>query len=719
MRRVIMVKRKTVAHPVFIAFVFILLAATNIQLFAQMNFGGEPHTKLKLISEVTSVQPGGSFWVAAQLSMDEGWHIYWRNPGDTGLETEITWDLPQGLTASELFWPYPEKIIEEPLAVYGYHNVIYLLARIDVAKTVKPGTTVRIKAKADFLECAEVCIPGESSDAIALPVKSEVPKTDTRWVEVFAAARSKLPLEAKDWRMSAKREGNFLLIRLNPPQWFTFPFEKVTFYPYKSGIIDNVALQEIIKENGSYLLKIKLTDNTELPDKIEGIIINEDGWRGPDSENAMEIKTVLSESLAPAAGNSEKLSSIWLAILFSFLGGIILNLMPCVLPVLSIKIMGIINQAHDEHTQPWKHGAVFTLGVLVSFLALAGILLILKAGGAQLGWGFQLQEPLFLTFLAAFMFVFGLSMFGVFEIGTSFTTVEGKVKQSSGFTASFVSGILATIVATPCTAPFMGSALGFALAQPAWVSLLVFTFLGLGMAFPFMLISSIPALLKYIPKPGRWMESLKQFMGFLLVATVIWLLWVLGIQSGANVVIIVLFDLLITAVAAWIYGRWGNLAMPPKTRRIAIALALILVLGSNGYVFSNIDKYAVTPQTDTSHSEGMDWQEFTEEKVDELVAAGKPVFIDFTAAWCLSCQVNDQVAFSSEEVQQKFKDKKITAFKADWTSRDEKIAVALAKFGRNSVPLYVLYPGGSPNEPVLLPEIITPGIVLEALESVK
>ena len=704
----------------FFSLLFIFLTAMPIQVPAQVNFGGESHTKLKLIPEVTSVQPGGSFWVAARLSMEEGWHIYWRNPGDTGLETEIVWDLPAGFTAGELHWPYPEKIIEEPLVVYGFHDVIYLLTRIDVDKSVKPGSSVQIKAKANFLECAEVCIPGESADAISLPVKAEPPQPDIRWVEVFSEARSKLPLESKDWQVSAQKDGNSLLIQFNPPQWFTFPFEKVAFFPYTMGIIDNIAQQEVKKKDGSYLLRIKLAENAKIPAEIEGIVVNEEGWRGPGSEKAMEIKAIMGEALAPAASNGNQLGSIWLAILFSFLGGIILNLMPCVLPVLSIKIMGIINQAHDEHTQPWKHGLVFTMGVLVSFLALAGILLILKAGGAQLGWGFQLQEPFFLTFLAAFMFVFGLSMFGVFEIGTSFTTVEGKIQpRSSGFVSSFVSGILATIVATPCTAPFMGSALGFALAQPAWVSLVVFTFLGLGMAFPFMLISSIPALLKYIPKPGRWMESLKQFMGFLLVATVIWLLWVLGIQSGANVVIIVLFDLLITAVAAWIYGRWGNLAMPPKTRRIAIALAVILVLGSNGYVFSNIDKYAVTPQAAAVHSEGLDWREFTQEQVDELVAAGQPVFIDFTAAWCLSCQVNDQVAFSSEEVQQKFKEKKVAAFKADWTSRDEKIAQALAKFGRHSVPLYVLYPGGQSNEPVLLPEIITPGIILQALELIK
>jgi thiol:disulfide interchange protein DsbD len=265
----------------------------------------------------------------------------------------------------------------------------------------------------------------------------------------------------------------------------------------------------------------------------------------------------------------------------------------------------------------------------------------------------------------------------------------------------------------------MGSALGFALTQPAWASLLVFTFLGLGMAAPFILISSIPALLKYIPKPGRWMESLKQFMGFLLVATVIWLLWVLGMQAGANLVIIVLFSLLFTAISAWIYGRWGHLAMPKLTRIKAILIALIILIATNGWVFLNANDFVIVPNnTVTANKTGIQWENFNPEKVDQLVREGKPVFIDFTAAWCLSCQVNEQIAFSPEEVQNKFKELGITAFKADWTNRDEMIAKALAKFGRNSVPLYVLYTGKKNAEPYLLPEIISPDIVLDALKRV-
>ena len=408
--------------------------------------------------------------------------------------------------------------------------------------------------------------------------------------------------------------------------------------------------------------------------------------------------------------------SIALALVFAFIGGLILNLMPCVLPVLSLKIMGIVQQAGEAASEKLKHGVLFTLGVLISFWLLAGLLLLLRAGGEQLGWGFQLQSPSFVTILSIFLFLFGLSMFGVFEIGTSLMSVGQGTSNKSAYMGSFTSGILATVVATPCTAPFMGSALGFALSQPAFVSLLVFTFLGLGMAAPYLLLTASPKLLKFIPKPGVWMESMKQFMGFLLMATVLWLLWVLSLRTGAEGVLILLAALLIAGVGGWIFGRWGNIAKEQPTRRIAQALALISVAGAIFFSLTNIK--AQTPETASNHKQGkIEWQKFSPELVDRLRAEGKPVFIDFTAAWCLSCQVNERVAFGSEEVQNAFLQKKIAAVKADWTNKDAIIAEALGKFGRNSVPLYVLY--APKKDAILLPEIITPGTVLGALDSIK
>ena len=697
-------------------FIFLLLfAGPTLAQFDQPS-----RVQTELISEVQSVSPGSSFWVAVRMTMDDHWHTYWRNPGDSGLETTIDWDLPEGFSAGLIHWPYPERIEEPPLTVFGYHHTIYLLTEISVDAGVKTGQDVMIKATVHWLECADVCVPGQADPQYRLKVKEGAAEINPDHLQTFSEARSQLPLTQGEWKVHAALNDKHVVFALEPPDWYQDEINTLHFFPYQGEWINNTDEQRLGRRGNLYELKVDLAKlNPQIPDTITGILVNDSGWRGSGSERAMQIEITDFNESPILRGSADALTSVWLAILFSFLGGIILNLMPCVLPVLSIKLMGFINQAHEEHSKSWQHGVFFTLGVLVSFWALAAILLILKAGGAQLGWGFQLQSPAFLIVLSAFMFLFGLSLFGVFEIGTSLTTVAGKTQQSSGFAGSFLTGITATIVATPCTAPFMGSALGFAITQPAWVSMLVFTFIGLGMAAPYMLISSVPALLKFVPKPGRWMESLKQFMGFLLVATVLWLLWVLGLQTGSNVVIMVLAALLVTAIGAWIYGRWGNLAMPQNKRIVAALLAFVFIIAANGYAISKVDDLAINPQGVQRTSGGINWLVYSDEDVETARQSGEPLFIDFTAAWCLSCQVNEQVAFGSREVQEKFKELGIKAFKADWTSRDETITQALARYGRNSVPLYVLYSGRPGEPPRILPEIITPGIVLKALQETE
>lgn len=682
--------------------------------------GGNATTEAELVSDVASIQPGAKFWVAIRMKMQDGWHTYWRNPGDSGLRTSVEWILPEGFKASDIHWPVPERIDTPPLITFGYHDEVLLLTEISAPADLKAGQEVVFSANVEWLECKEVCLPGEAEVSLNLSVVQETPETNDRWVQEFADARSSLPLTVTDWELSAGKENNRLYIFAQPPSYFDRELEEISFYPYQGLAIDLSAEQKLKKTGSSYLLELVPSPNADaLPDSLEGILVTEDGWRGPGSEKAMEVRVPVQEDVAFAETGEAGGGNIWLNILFSFIGGMILNLMPCVLPVLSIKIMGFVQQANDTHTKPWKHGLVFMFGVLISFWILAGVLLVLQAGGEQLGWGFQLQSPAFLIILSAFMFLFGLSMFGVFEIGTSLTTIGGKTQSGGGWMGSFIGGVTATVVATPCTAPFMGSALGFALSQPAWVSMTIFTFLGLGMAFPYILLSSVPSLLKFVPKPGRWMESMKQFMGFLLLATVLWLLWVLSIQAGAMMVIIVLGALLLLGLAGWIYGRWGNLAMPAKTRAVASTLAALITIGTVAIALSSVDTYAMNPgSADAAYTgEGIEWESFTPDYLEQLKQEGKTVFLDFTAAWCLSCQVNERVAFSSEEVQNKFEELDIVALKADWTSRNETITKALASYGRNSVPLYVFYPGGNNQQPVILPEIITPGIVLDALET--
>lgn len=681
---------------------------------------GVSHVDALLISEVQTVQPGGSFWAAVRLTMREGWFTYWRNPGDFGLATQIDWHLPDGFSAGPIRWPYPERIVKERQVMYGYFDTIFLLTEISVAQTVPPGESALLQAEVSWLECGHICIPGNADVEVTLGVRASPPEVNDQFLETFALARSQIPITADDWQVNAVLDGNNLVLQAVRPDWLPDGPGPIRFFPYQANVIDDAAGQSSAMTGNARRLSIPLAKtNPTVPDTVRGILISESGWRGPGSEKAMEITAPLSADLPAAGSASSGLTSLWLALLFSFIGGMILNLMPCVLPVLSIKIMGFVHQAREEQVKSWQHGAVFTAGVLLSFWTLAALLLLFKAGGAQLGWGFQLQSPVFLVLLSSFLFLFGLSMFGVFEIGTSLTAVAGKTRGIIGFGGSFLNGITATVVATPCTAPFMGSALGFSLTQPAWTSLLIFTFLGLGMATPYVLISSFPALLRFVPKPGRWMESLKQFMGFLLLASVIWLLWILGLQAGSSAVILMLSVLLVSAIGGWIYGRWGTLSMPRHKRIAAAVLACILIAGANTYTLANIDRYSVRQNQPGQNSGGIEWEPYSEEAVALMQREGQPVFIDFTAAWCLSCQVNERVTFNSGEVREKFKTLNIRSFKADWTSRDERITRALARYGRNSVPLYILYSGVPGDAPQILPEIITPGIVLNALKAIE
>ncbi len=706
--------RKRWKNIVFLSVIFIFSVNT---LWAQFGNMESSHVKTNLIAEVTSIQQGTPFWVGLQMIMDDQWHTYWLNPGDSGLPTSIKWDLPQGFSAGAIQWRYPQQIVTPPLISYGYHGKILLLVRITPPPHLREGEIVKLKGKVSWLECKNVCLPGSSEIELDLPVSADAPKTDNRRLQAFSDARANIPLKSHEWTINATADNNVLKIQMIAPAWFKGALKKITFFPYENNIIDYAAPQEL----DNNILTIKRPENAQAIDSLKGVLVNPNGWRGEHSEKAIEINVKVSTKLndSYSTGSSE-LSSIWLALLFSFLGGMILNLMPCVLPVLSIKILGFVQNAQAKDAKPWKHGLLYGAGVLTSFWVLAATLLLLRAGGEQLGWGFQLQSPEFIIILSIFMFLFSLSMFGVFEIGTSLTTIEGKTQKHNGWFGAFLSGVTATVVATPCTAPFMGSALGFALTQPVWASMLIFTMLGIGMALPFILFSSIPALLKFIPKPGRWMESLKQFMGFLLAATVVWLLWVLGIQLGVSLIIVVLFSLLFIAVGAWIYGRWGTINMPKKTRIRAYILAAVFIVSSASAALQSIEKYG-TPSGNmpTSDEEGIHWQVFSEEVLNDLLNQGRPVFVDFTAAWCLTCQVNEQVAFSDQTVIKKFKESNIAVLKADWTSKDESITKALAKFGRNSVPLYVLYSGSKNAQAKLLPEIITPDILLDALKDVK
>ncbi|MFC2084525.1 protein-disulfide reductase DsbD family protein [Bacteroidota bacterium] len=697
-----------------IAFIFFLFL---VNIFFSQSIQA-PHVEAELVSEVNTIKPGHSFWVALRLQHEPEWHTYWRNAGDAGMATKIRWELPEGFKASEIYWPYPQKIELAEVANFGFEGEVLLLTEIKIPTVLINKDSITISARCDWLVCKVECLPGSADLELTLSVNENDVNINDGWIRSFSDAREKLPIKQHEWDFHTVKSDSSIIIEAVFPEWFNYELGSIRFFPYEGGIFNNASDQIFIKDERGFSLEIFLEElRVKNPSKLSGILVSENGWRGNQSEKSIEIDIELNSTPA-ISSETTGINNIWMALLFAFIGGIILNLMPCVLPVLSIKILSFVQLSGNSKKKIIEHGMLFTIGVVFSFLILAALLLILRAGGEQIGWGFQLQSPIFILILSIFLFLFGLSLLGVFEIGTSISRFGNVFESEKGKFSPVLSGVSATILATPCTAPFMGSALGFALTQPTISTLLIFIFLGFGMSFPYLLFSIFPNWLKILPKPGAWMETLKQVMGFLLIATIIWLAWVLGIQAGEEEIVGLLIALLLSSLGAWIYGKWGGIAIGGRVRLIAVMVSALFILGGAFLGHSVIDGSTKSfEQFGKNSSSALNWEKFSPERFEDLKRSGKPFFVDFTAAWCLSCQVNEKVALNRTEVIEKFNKLGVIPLKADWTSRDPNITKALAEFGRNSVPLYVLYNGKS-RDPEILPEILTPGIVINALENI-
>jgi len=686
------------------------------------------NVEVTLLAESSSIQPGVPFDVGLRLVHAPHWHTYWINPADSGLETMLTWTLPEGFSAGPVQWPYPERIVMEPLVTFGYERDVLLIVTLTPPADLEPGTDVVLDLQADWLECKEICLPGSARLLMTLPVATHTPEPLADRAALFAHARLQSPWKESGWSFRAFMDSSTIQVLAFPPEQFSTTVNEAEFFIQDTEIIQYFPSQNWTHhpELGAYhfVLQRDATFTAE-PDGLRGVLVGEAGWDDAGERKSLWVDSVIEPvSAMPALGSSSSAyegMNLPKALFFAFIGGIILNLMPCVFPVISMKIMGFVQQAEKSRAHVFQHGLVFALGVLVSFWLLAGLLLALRAAGDQLGWGFHLQSPVFIGFMASLFFVFGLSLFGVFEVGTSLTGVGQAVTHSnrSSWAGSFFSGALATIIATPCTAPLMGPALGFALTLSVVESLLVFTMLGAGMAFPYVLLSAYPEWLKRIPKPGPWMETLKQTMGWLLVATVVWLTWVLNALAGGDAVMVMIGMLFLFGLGGWILGRWGHIAREFPVRMTAKIVGSVLMLLSLSGGLSALKLLAPMEATadNPATASGFPWEPFSVERFDALRAEGKPVFVNFTAAWCLSCQVNERVAFSSARVQERFAELGIVTMKADWTRRDDVIAGVLARYGRSSVPFYVLYGEGVDREPVTLPEILRPGSVLDALQN--
>ena len=671
------------------------------------------HVEAELVTEKAAAQPGKPTTVGLKLRMSDQWHTYWKNPGDSGLPTRIQWILPEGWKAGEIQWPYPRPLPVGPLMNYGYEDEVVLLTELTAPASAKPGSYA-VKAKADWLVCKDVCIPEKGELDLVLPVAAGEPASNPRFQAHIERARNMLPVDAPGWKFDSAIAGGKLVVRLAPPAGAAAIPVKIAFFPEREQLIEPAAPQRVTRDGNGVRIEMKLADPPPAGlQAVAGVAVSDDGWPGI-ARKAIEVKAPLSAALAPAAASATPGrepdaigGSIVTALAFALLGGILLNLMPCVFPVLGIKVMGFVEHAHGEARAMRAQGLIFAAGAVLSFLALAGLMLLLRAGGAQLGWGFQLQSPAVVSLLAALFFVLALNLSGVFEWGAFAQSMTSSLSAKGRYADAFLAGVLASAVATPCTAPFMGAAVGFTLTQSTGLALAIFATLGFGMALPVLLLAFFPGLLKRLPRPGAWMETFKQVLAFPLYATVAWLTWVLGAQAGNDAILALLSGLVLIAMSAWMYGRWEHAAGPWRA-----AVAALLAVA--GVVVAWPGPAAAPAGVPVVRTGELPWQEWSPEKVAALNAEGRTVFVDFTAAWCVTCQVNKRIALNNDAVVREFAARGVVPLRADWTRMDPRITEALSALGRNALPVYALYIPGE-DAPRLLPEILTPSIVLAEL----
>lgn len=659
-----------------------------------------PHLTVELISPQPALYPGKQLEIGLNFRLDPGWHIYWINAGDSGEPPSIRWQLPAGITAGPMQFPAPRRLPLGPLMDYGYEKQVLFPMVLRVAEDWKPeGSTATLNAKVNWLVCREVCIPGKtqvSYSAAAFASRPAAEPQDTAAAQLFADAAARLPQplpQGATARFAAR--GQQLVLQVTTGSRAT----DALFFPFDHGQITNAAPQTV----------------RPLAHGVEITLVRDPALKTPPAElhGLVEVGGKSYEVTAPqgalASAGEERPAALARNLVLAFAGGLILNLMPCVFPVLFIKALSLVQSSREQRSLMRAHAWVYAAGIVVSFWIVVALLLGLRAAGRQLGWGFQFQSPGFVAVMALLLFFLGLSLAGLFEIGLSLTSAGGGLAQRTGYAGSFFTGVLAMVVATPCTAPFMGAAIGYALAHSPQVSFAVFTALALGLAAPYLLLAYQPAWIRLLPRPGAWMEVLKQATSVPVFGTVIWLAWLFGQSAGVNALAALLAGFLVLAVAGWVLGRW-------PARRAGTAAALLLAAFGVALPLVAVSRSAAPVQAAASPRETR-WQPFTPEIVGRLRAQGKPVFVDFTASWCLSCQVNERVVLDREDVQQALRKNGVALVRADWTRHDATIAQALSELGRSGVPTYVFYPADPARAPKLLPEVLTPGLVIDAAAS--
>jgi thiol:disulfide interchange protein DsbD len=685
-----------------------LLAALPLLLVAALPARAQideaPKVHARLVAESREIAPAGTLSVALEEIIRPGWHTYWINAGDAGAPTEIKWTLPAGWKAGDIQWPYPKRLPVGELMDYGYENAVWLMSPITAAKDAKPGDVVTIRADANWLVCKEICIPEQTALSLTLTV-SAVPVRPYATIEdQFAAWRAKLATPSPWHAVFRTLEGNVDLMLANPE----LDPRQMEFFPLTPGDITNSTPQRIGYVHDGPVIRLQADKGLSRETSLKGVLVltSLDG-----SKQALRVDATRGGMPIPRF-NDERSLYLLTALFFAFLGGLILNVMPCVLPVLAMKALAIASHASD-HARARREGLAYGVGAVLSFAALGlGILALRAAGGDVFGWGFQLQEPVAVASFALLMFAVGLNFSGVFEWTRGFSGGSALAARG-GIAGSFFTGVLAVAVAAPCTVPFMAAALGFALTQPAPLALAVFVALGIGFALPFVAIAFAPALLRFIPKPGVWMERFKQALAFPMYATAAWLLWVLAQEAGANAVLLMLAAMIALAFAAWSWMLSRNASA--RWRGIGLFVAVLALAAAAAMLFS-VRQLQAAPQKVSVDISGLPHEDFSASRLAQLRAQRRPVFINATAAWCITCLVNEKAALSSDEVRTAFARHNVAYLIADWTNRNAEISALLSAHGRAGVPLYLYYAPGAADA-VVLPQVLTPGIIVSAVEA--
>ena len=690
------------------------------------------HTQARLVLAAQSAPAGDTVLAGIALRMDANWHTYWNNPGQSGGAATIDWQLPAGVAAGAILWPVPEKLVDGELTTYIYDDEVVLLVPLKLASDLAPGP-LNLKAKVSWLECGgekgkEKCVQESASVQTALNLGPETkPSKDTG---LLAAWQKKLPQNGKrvgahaSWEKAAK--GNLRPLIL---EWPTIaPAAEADFFPDASEQFEVQPITERLPaDTGKIRLRAQVKKLAgDWPGRVSGLLIQKSGTER--QAYAVDLPVDGSGPAASAVGGSGSAAgvvaeSLWMKLLYAFLGGLILNVMPCVLPVIALKILGFVSQAKDEPAQVRKLGLVYTAGVLASFLALALFIIGLKAAGSKVGWGFQFNNPYFLVAMTTLVTLIALNLFGVFEVtlGSRTLTAATTLSAKHGAAGAFFNGLLATLLATSCSAPFLGAAVGFAFAQSAGIILVIMLTVGLGLAAPYIVLSWHPAWLRFLPRPGAWMEKFKIAMGFPMLAAAVWLCSILTLHYGERAWWLAIF-LVFVAVASWIYGEFVQRG---SRHRVIAALVTVVVLFI-GYRYAMEgqlrwrEPIRETKETNTAAipkvaPRGLDWQKWSLEALAAARAEGRPVVVDFTATWCPTCNTVVKPSFESASVRNKLKEVNAVALLADYSRQPDEIGAELDRFGRRAVPLVLVYPR-KPQEPPMVFDWVTPRILVKALD---